>query len=78
LQPHKPIVAGAVARVYIRSNADPAAIERIKQRLKTIAHGEYGFGQRGAWTTIELSAAEDLRLMRTEFPRLMDGWQELS
>jgi hypothetical protein len=76
-RPAKPLVADAVARVYIRRNADPAAIERIKQHLKGVARGEYRFGQRGAWTTIDVATVEDLLLIRTGFQRLIDGWQEL-
>ncbi len=76
-RPQRPLVAGAVARVYIRRNADPAAVERIKRHLKRIGRGEYGFGQRGKWTTIDVAAPEDLLLIRKEFARLIDGWQEL-
>jgi hypothetical protein len=77
-RPQKPLVAGALARVYIRRNADPASIQRLKERLAEDGTGEWGFGQRGAWMTIDVAAPEDLRLIRTEFYRLIDGWQELS
>ncbi len=66
-----------MARVYVRRNADPAAIQRIEHRLKKRARGEYRFGQRGAWTTIDVTASEDLLLIRKEFAHLIDGWREL-
>ena len=74
----KPPASEAVARVYVRRNADPSAIQRIRRYLKSRARAHYAFGERGAWTTIDVQAPDDLDLIRHEFYRLIDGWQDLS
>ena len=71
-------VSDAVARVFVRRNADPAALQRIRRYLKSRARPHYAFGERGAWTTIDVEAPDDLELIRHEFYRLIDGWQDLS
>jgi hypothetical protein len=76
--PVQPLATDAAARIYVRRNADPSAIRRIKRRLKSRHRAEYVFGQRGDWTTIDVVALDDLQLIRKEFYRLIDGWQELS
>jgi hypothetical protein len=74
----KPPVGAAVARIYVRRNADPAALQRIRRYLKSRARAHYAFAERGAWTTIDVQAPDDLELIRHEFYRLIDGWQDLS
>jgi hypothetical protein len=76
--PDRTPATSLAARIYIRRNADPAAIKRIERYLKSRHRADYAFGQRGAWTIIDVAAADDLQLIRKQFYRLIDGWQELS
>jgi len=67
-----------VAEIYLRRNLSSQQIDEVRARLERSAKGPFSVQETRVWTVVEVTAIEDLALMRTEFPRIVNAWKEIA
>lgn len=73
-----PGATAPVARVYFRRAASETQVKALRQHLTEHASGPFRLGRQSGWTIVDVTTDPDLQSLRQTFPRLIDGWLDLT
>lgn len=68
----------SVADIYLRRNLSTPQIEEVHSTLERSAKGPFSVREVDGRAVVEVTSMEDLALVRSTFPRIVDAWKETS